>query len=79
MISSLGNASSRPQTLYTYMIRAGLAHGPYPIINIGGDKNRMNKMTHLSRRIGGLTGTKSGAIGDKGGSDDKGVTKIEQR
>ena len=32
--------------LYTYMIRAGLAHGPYPIINIGGDKNRMNKMTH---------------------------------
>ena len=22
--------------LYTYMIRAGLAHGPYPIIDIGG-------------------------------------------
>ena len=49
-----------------------------PIIDIGGYKNRMNKMT-LSQRIGGLTGTKSGAIGDKGGSDDKGVTKIEQR
>ena len=32
--------------LYTYMIRAGLAHGPYPIIDIGGDKNKMNKMTH---------------------------------
>ena len=46
MISSLGDANSKPQTLYTYMIRAGLAHGPYPIINIGGDKNRMNKMTH---------------------------------
>ena len=45
LISSLRNANSRPQTLYTYMIRAGLAHGPYPIINIGGDKNRMNKMT----------------------------------
>ena len=57
--------------LYTYMIRAGLAHGPYPIINIGGDKNRMNKMTHYC-------GRSSGAIGDKGGSDDKGVTKIEQ-
>ena len=28
------------------MIRAGLAHGPYPKIYIGGDKNRMNKMTH---------------------------------
>ena len=50
--------------LYTYMIRAGLAHGPYPIINIGGDKNRMNKMTHYH--------------GESGGSGDKGVTKIEQ-
>ena len=70
-------ADTRPT--YRYMFRAGLAHGPYPIIYIGGDKNRMNKMTHLSRRIGGLTGTKGGAIGDKGGSDDKGVTNIEQR
>ena len=42
-----------------------------PIIDIGGDKNRMNKLTHYHRRL-------SGAIGDKGGSDDKGVTKIEQ-
>ena len=65
--------------LYTYMIRAGLAHGPYPIIDIGGDKDRMNKMTHYHGESVGLTGTKSGAIGDKGGSDDKGVTKIEQR
>ena len=45
LISSLENANSRHQTLYTYMFRAGLAHGPYPIIDIGGDKNRMNKMT----------------------------------
>ena len=42
-----------------------------PIIDIGGDKNRMNKMTHYRRRS-------SGAIGDKGRLDDKGVTKIEQ-
>ena len=32
--------------LYTYMFRVGLAHRPYPIINIGGDKDRMNKVTH---------------------------------
>ena len=43
-----------------------------PIIDIGGDKNRMNKLTHYR-------GRSSGVIGDKGGSDDKGVTKIEQR
>ena len=42
-----------------------------PIIDIGGDKNRMNKLTHYH-------GRSSRAIGDKGGSDDKGVTKIEQ-
>ena len=42
-----------------------------PIIDIGGDKNRMNKLTHYHRRS-------SGVIGDKSGSDDKGVTKIEQ-
>ena len=30
----------------------------------------MNKLTHYC-------GRSSGAIGDKGGSDDKGVTKIE--
>ena len=42
-----------------------------PIIDIGGDKNRMNKMTHYC-------GRSSGAIGDKDGLDDKGVTKIEQ-
>ena len=42
-----------------------------PIINIGGDKNRMNRMTHYRRRS-------SGVIGDKGGLDDKGVTNIEQ-
>ena len=42
-----------------------------PIIDIGGDKNRMNKLTHYHRRS-------SGVIGDKGGSDDKKVTKIEQ-
>ena len=49
-----------------------------PIIDIGGDKNRMNKLTHYRGRIGGLTRTKGGAIGDRGGLDDKGVTKIEQ-
>ena len=43
-----------------------------PIIDIEGDKNRMNKMTHYH-------GRSSGAIGDKGGLDDKGETKIEQR
>ena len=42
-----------------------------PIIDIGGDKNKMNKMTHYH-------GKSSGVIGDKGGSDDKGVTNIEQ-
>ena len=42
-----------------------------PIIDIGGDKNRMNKMTHYC-------GRSSGVIRDKGGSDDKRVTKIEQ-
>ena len=39
----------------------------------------MNKMTHYRGESVGKTGNKSGAIGDKGGSDDKGVTKIEQR
>ena len=48
-----------------------------PIIDIGGDKNRMNKLTHCGESSGVL-GTKGGAIGDKGGLDDKGVTKIEQ-
>ena len=43
-----------------------------PIIDIGGEKNRMNKMTHYC-------GRSSGAIGDKSGLDDKRVTKIEQR
>ena len=47
-----------------------------PIIDIGGDKDRMNKMTW---RIGWVPGNQSGVIGDKSGSDDKGVTKIEQR
>ena len=42
-----------------------------PIIDMGGDKNRMNKLTHYH-------GRSSGVIGDKGGLDDKGVTKIEQ-
>ena len=42
-----------------------------PIIDIGGDKNRINKLIHYH-------GRSSGAIGDKGGSDDKRVTKIEQ-
>ena len=42
-----------------------------PIIDLGEDKNRMNKLTHYH-------GRSSGAIGDKGGSDDKGVTRIEQ-
>ena len=72
LISSLGNANSRPQ--YTY-IHICLGHvlcmDHNPIIDIGGDKNRMNKMTHYC-------GRSSGAIGDKDGLDDKGVTKIEQ-
>ena len=42
-----------------------------PIIDVGGDKNGMNKLTHYC-------GRSSGVIGDKGGLDDKGVTKIEQ-
>ena len=46
--------------LYTYMIRAGLAHGPYPIINIGGDKNRMNRMTHYHGESGGFPEIKVG-------------------
>ena len=50
-----------------------------PIIDIGGDKNRMNKMTRYHGESSGVLGNQSGAIGDKGGSDDKGVTKIEQR
>ena len=61
------------------MIRAGLVHRPYPKIHTGGDKNRMNKMTHYCGESGGLTGNQSGVIEDKGGSDDKGVMKIEQR
>ena len=60
LISSLGNANSRPQTLYTYMIRAGLAHGPYPIINIGGDKNRLNMMTRYRGESGGFPEQKVG-------------------
>ena len=50
-----------------------------PIIDIGGDKNRMNKMTRYHGELSGVLGNQSGAIGDKSGSDDKGVTKIEQR
>ena len=50
-----------------------------PIIDIGGDKNRMNKMTHYCGESSGVLRNQSGAIGDKGGLDDKGVTKIEQR
>ena len=46
--------------LYTYMIRAGLAHRPYPIIDIGGDKNRMNKMTHYHGELGGFPEIKVG-------------------
>ena len=46
--------------LYTYMIRAGLAHGPYPIIDIGGDKDRMNKMTHYRGELGGFPEIKVG-------------------
>ena len=37
-----------------------------PIIDIGGDKNRMNKLTYYC-------GRSSGVIGDKGGLDDKRV------
>ena len=50
-----------------------------PIIDIGGDKNRMNKMTHYYGEVSGVLGNQSGAIGDKGGLGDKGVMKIEQR
>ena len=50
-----------------------------PIIDIGGDKNRMNKMTHYRGESSGVLRNQSGVIGDKSGSDDKGVTKIEQR
>ena len=72
LISSLGNANSRPQYTYIHTCLGQGLHTDYnPIIDIGGDKNRMNKLTHYRRRS-------SGAIGDKGGSDNKGVTKIEQ-
>ena len=50
-----------------------------PIIDIGGDKNRMNKMTHYCGKSSGVLGNQSGVIGDKSGLDDKGVTNIEQR
>ena len=50
-----------------------------PIIDIGGDKNRVNKMTHYHGELGGFLGNQSGVIGDKDGLDDKGVTKVEQR
>ena len=50
-----------------------------PIIDIGGDKDRMSKMTHYCGESSGVLRNQSGAIGDKSGSDDKGVTKIEQR
>ena len=42
------------------MIRAGLAHRPYPIIDIGGDKNRMNKMTHYRGELVGKPEIKVG-------------------
>ena len=41
-----------------------------PIIDIGGDKNRMNKLTHYRGELSGILGNQSGAIGDKGGSDE---------
>ena len=50
-----------------------------PIIDIGGDQNRVNKLTHYHGELSGVLGNQSGAIGDKGGLDDKGVTEIEQR
>ena len=50
-----------------------------PIIDIGEDKNRLNKMTHYRGESSGVLGNQSGVIGDKSGLDDKGVTKIEQR
>ena len=72
LISSLGNANSRPQYAYIHTCLGQVLHTDHiPIIDIGGDKNRMNKLTHYRRRS-------SGVIGDKGGLDDKGVTKIEQ-
>ena len=73
LISSLGNANSRPRYAYIHTCLGqvlGTDHNT--IIDIGGDKNRMNKLTHYHRRS-------SGVIGDKGGLDDKGVAKIEQR
>ena len=72
LILSLGNANSRHQTfIYIHILGQVLHTDHNPIIDIGGDKNRMNKLTHYH-------GGSSGAIGDKGGLDDKGVTKIEQ-
>ena len=38
----------------------------------------MNKLTHYRRESSGVLGNQSRAIGDKGGLDDKRVTKIEK-
>ena len=51
--------------IYTYLGQA-LRTDHNPIIDIGGDKNKMNKITHYH-------GRSSGVIGDKGEPDDKGV------
>ena len=80
LISSLGNANSRPQYTYIHTCLGQVLHTDHnPKIDIGGDKNRMNKLTHYHRESSGVLRNQSGAIGDKGGLDDKGVTKIEQR
>ena len=71
LISNLGNANNTPDTYIHTCLWQVLCTDHNPIIDIGGDKNRMNKLTYYHRRS-------SGVIGDKGGLDDKGVTKIEQ-
>ena len=74
-----GECQQQSPDVYIHTCLGQVLHTDYnPLIDIGGDKDRMNKMTRYRGESGGLTGNQSGAIGDKGGSDDKGVIKIEQ-
>ena len=59
LISSLGNANSRHQTLHTCLGQV-LRTDHNPIIDIGGDKNRMNKLTHYCGELGGFPEIKVG-------------------
>ena len=49
-----------PRHLNTTWFRVGPAHRCTLIINIGGDKYRMNKLTHYHGRLSGVIGDKSG-------------------